>query len=77
MLESTLKSTPSYTKNNGSTWIVIVVCGGIILVIIVSLVITMLVGLYCYNIKRKHMSAKLNRGKIVMLASSLTQLFFY
>ena len=72
MLESTLKSTPSFTVNKNSNWIVIVaVCGGVMLVIII-LVIYLVVGLYCYSVKRKQKSTKLNRGKIVILSSTLT-----
>ena len=72
MLESTLKSTPSFTVNNRSNWIVIVgVCGGVMFVIII-LVISLVVGRYCYSIKKKQKSSKLNRGKIVTLSYTLT-----
>ena len=72
LLESTLKSTPSFTINNSSNLIFVgAVCGGVIFVIIV-LVISLVVGLYCYSIKRKQKSSKLNRGKIVILSSTLT-----
>ena len=72
MLESTLKSTPSFTVNKNSNWIVIVaVCGGVMLVIII-LLIYLVVGCYCYSVKRTQKSTKLNRGKIVILSSTLT-----
>ena len=72
MLESTLKSTPSFTVNKNSNWIVIVpVCGGVMFVIII-LLIYLVVGRYCYSVKRTQKSTKLNRGKIVTLSSTLT-----
>ena len=75
-LESTLKSIPRFTVNSRSNWVVIgAVCGGVILVMIVLLVVTMVVGLYCYNIKRKQKSAKLNRGMII-ISSTLTNYIF-